>query len=180
MAFQRMKKGGKTTRKRLPTDITKEEFLHLLDSVPERRHKLAIGLGWGSGLRISEVLHLEKYDFNFDNRQLKVRQGKGNKDRIVPIPKYFREEFLELIPFQFEARSMQKVFKRSCEKSGLLAKKPSVVFHSLRHGFATHALKKGVSLRAIQKMLGHADLSSTGIYLDLCPEDIMAEYKDKF
>jgi len=180
MTYQRMKKGSKTTPKKLPTEVNQKEFLHLLDFVKQRRHKLAIGLAWGSGLRISEVIKLEKRDFNFDLGQIKVREGKGKKDRIVPIPKYFKEEFLEHIPFPYDARALQKVFKRTCEKSGLKEKKPDMVFHSLRHGFATHSLRNGINLRSIQIMLGHSDLSSTGIYLNLCPDEIMKEYREKF
>jgi site-specific recombinase XerD len=61
-----------------------------------------------------------------------------------------------------------------------LERKPDASFHSLRHGFATTCLRHGVGLRSIQKMLGHSDLSTTGIYLDLCPEEILEEYQKKF
>jgi len=74
----------------------------------------------------------------------------------------------------------KKAFKRACLKSGLKEKKPDVTFHSLRHGFATHCIRNGINLRSIQKMLGHSDLSTTGIYLDLCPEEILKEYQEKF
>jgi integrase/recombinase XerD len=139
-------------------------------------------MAWGAGLRLSEVLSLEEHDFNFETKQLKVRQGKGKKDRIVPIPKGMKKEYLHYFPLSKELgdRALQKAFKRACEKSGLTKKKPTVHFHSLRHGFATQCLRKGISLRAIQKMLGHSDLSTTGIYLDLCPEEILNEYQEKF
>jgi integrase/recombinase XerD len=66
---------------------------------------------------------------------------------------------------QIGDRALQKAFKRACEKSGLMAKKPTVHFHSLRHGFATQCLRKGISLRAIQKMLGHSDLKTLSSFL---------------
>lgn len=66
-------------------------------------------MAFGSGLRLSEVINLDKYDFNFDTNQMKVRMGKGKKDRIVPIPKGMKEEFLHFIPFEFENRSLQKL-----------------------------------------------------------------------
>lgn len=110
------------------------------------------------------------------------RYGKGKKDRIVPIPKGFKEEFVRepYIPFQFEHRALQKAFKRAAFKSGLKAKKPKVRFHSLRHGFATHCLRKGIGLRPVQMMLGHSDISQTAVYLHLCPEEALKEYHDKF
>ena len=180
MAYPRRKKGSKTRPKRLPIDINSDEFKQILENTPKRRHRVAFLMAFGSGLRLSEVIKLEKMDFDFNTSQLKVRMGKGKKDRIVPIPKGFKEEFLHFIPFEFENRSLQKAFKRACEKAGVFNRKPSVTFHSLRHGFATTCLRNGISLRAIQRMLGHSDLSTTGIYLDLCPEEILQEYQEKF
>jgi integrase/recombinase XerD len=66
----------------------------LLDYTPHRRHRLGFLLAWGSGLRLSEVLNVDKHDFDFEKNQLLVRQGKGKKDRIVPIPKGMKKEFL--------------------------------------------------------------------------------------
>jgi len=99
----------------------------------------------------------------------------------VEIPKGFKIGTVEkIMPFKFHARSLQKVFKRCCEQSGLKEKKPTVHFHSLRHGFATHCLRREVTLRSIQQMLGHSDLSTTAIYLQLVPEEAVAEYIQKF
>jgi len=180
MAYPRRAIGSKTRPKRLPIDINEDEFEQLLENTPKRRHRVAFLMAFGSGLRLSEVIHLDKHDFDFKTNQLKVRMGKGKKDRIVPIPKGFKEEFLHFIPFEFANRSLQKAFMRACERANIYEKKPSATFHSLRHGFATTCLRKGISLRAIQRMLGHSDLSTTGIYLDLCPEEILQEYAEKF
>jgi len=180
MVYPRRAIGSKTRPKRLPIDINEDEFRQLLENTPKRRHRIAFLMAFGSGLRLSEVIHLDKQDFDFKTNQLKVRMGKGKKDRIVPIPKGFKEEFLFHIPFKFENRSLQKAFMRACERGGIYEKKPSATFHSLRHGFATTCLRHNISLRAIQRMLGHSDLSTTGIYLDLCPEEILNEYAMKF
>ena len=181
MAYPIRKKGSKTKRVKMPIDIRLEDFCLILEYTPKTRHRVAMLMAWGSGLRISEVTNLEQSDFNFEHKQLKVRNGKGGKDRIVPIPKGFdKEKHLHFIPFEFENRSLQKAFKRACEKSGLAERKKGITFHSLRHGFATHNLRQGVNLRSIQKMLGHSDLSTTGIYLDMCPDEILQEYQDKF
>jgi len=180
MAYPIKKKGSKTRPKRLVIEINEDEFGQILENTPKRRHRVAFLCAFGSGLRLSEVIHLEKRDFNFKEKKLMVRQGKGKKDRIVPIPKGFKEEFLHFIPFEFNNRSLQKAFKRACANANIFEMKPGATFHSLRHGFATTCLRHGVGLRSIQKMLGHADLSTTGIYLDLCPEEILEEYQKKF
>ena len=180
MVYPKRAIGSKTRPKRLVVEINEDEFGQILENTPKRRHRIAFLMAFGSGLRLSEVINLEPRDFNFKEQKLMVRQGKGKKDRIVPIPKGFKEEYLHHIPFEFENRSLQKAFMRACERGGIYIKKPSATFHSLRHGFATTCLRNGISLRAIQRMSGHSDLSTTGIYLDLCPEEILEEYQRKF
>jgi integrase/recombinase XerD len=144
------------------------------------KHKVAFLMAWGSGMRLSEVLNLKKEDFDLDKGQIGINEGKGKKDRIVPVPRGFKEKHLQYIPFDFKDRALQKAFRTYAEKSGLKKKKPSVHFHSLRHGFATQCLRKGIGLRSIQMMLGHSDLSTTSIYLQLAPEEVLNEYQAKF
>ncbi len=168
------------TPKKLPVEVTEKEFTNLLDYA-RQDHKYAMALAWCSGMRISEAVQTTPKDFDWENNTIRINQGKGKRDRIVPIPKGFKIQTVEkLMPFKFHARSLQKVFKRCCEQSGLKEKKPTVHFHSLRHGFATHCLRREVSLRSIQQMLGHSDLTTTAIYLQLVPEEAVAEYIQKF
>ena len=175
------KKGSKARKKRMVIDITEAEFEKILDHTPSTRHKVGYVMAFCSGLRVSEVIKLEPRDFDFERGILKVRMGKGSKDRLVPIPKGMKQEWVEkYIPFKFQDRSLQKAFKRACLNAGILEIKPDASFHSLRHGFATTCLKKGINLRSIQRMLGHSDLSTTGMYLDLHVDDIIDEYKEKF
>jgi integrase len=171
---------GSRNPKRLPVDVTEEEFTKLLEVTKQMRHRVAFLLAWGSGLRLSEILNLKKEDVDLEHQQIRINEGKGKKDRIVPLPKGFKEKHLEFIPFDFGDRALQKAFRVYAEKSGLKSKKPSVHFHSLRHGFATQCLRKGIGLRSIQLMLGHTDLSTTSIYLQLCPEEVLNEYQNKF
>lgn len=170
---------GSRNPKKLPVEVTEEEFTGLLDYA-RLDHKIGFLLAWGSGMRISEVIKTKPRDFDWVNNSIRINQGKGSKDRIVPIPKGFTQRHLINLPFNFHARSLQKVFQRCCEQSGLKEKKPSVHFHSLRHGFATHCLRRGINLRSIQQMLGHTDLSTTAIYLQLVPEEALTEYVQKF
>ena len=171
---------GSRNPKKLPVDVTEDEFAKLLTSTKQMKHKVAFLLAWGSGLRISEVLKLKREDVSLDEKQIRINEGKGKKDRIVPIPRGFKERHLQYIPFDFKDRSLQKTFRLYSEKSGLKKKKPTVHFHSLRHGFATQCLRKGIGLRSIQMMLGHSDLSTTAIYLQLAPEEVLNEYQEKF
>lgn len=171
---------GSRNPKTLPVDVTEDEFTKLLTVTKQMKHKVAFLLAWGSGLRISEVLKIQLNDIDLEMKQIRINDGKGKKDRIVPLPRGFKEKHLEHIPFDFKDRSLQKTFRLYSEKSGLRAKKPTVHFHSLRHGFATQCLRKGIGLRSIQMMLGHSDLSTTAIYLQLAPEEVLNEYQNKF
>jgi len=177
---------GSRRPKKLPVYVTDDEFNDLLGNTKTgvmhmpRPHRIACMFAFGSGLRISEVMKLEPRDIDEKEGTLKVREGKGKKDRILPLPKWWKHEHLEFLPFDFKDRALQKMFKRAANRSGLLKQKPTVHFHSLRHGFAVQCLKKGITLKAIQKMLGHSDLSTTGIYLELSPHDVVAEYVEKF
>lgn len=171
---------GQSRPKKLPVYVSEDEFTELLKATPQKKHRIAFLLAWGAGLRISEVLKLKPEQVDIKERRITVLEGKGMKDRVVPLPKGFKEEHLAFLPFDTKDRNVQKQFRRSAELSGLKAKKPSVHFHSLRHGFAVQCLKKRISLPAIKGMMGHSDLSTTGIYLELTPEDRLNEYMEKF
>ena len=106
--------------------------------------------------------------------------GKNSKDRIVPIPKNFKPNHLKYIPLKCKQRALQKAFIKACEKSGLKEKKPKVHFHSLRHGFATQCIRKGMSLPYVQGLLGHEDLQTTSLYINLVPTERLNAYYDQF
>ncbi len=137
-------------------------------------------IAWGSGLRISEVVNLQKTDFNFTDMSIRVNMGKNSKDRIVPIPKGFTKHELNWIPIGVKQRALQKEFIAACEKCGLKDEKPTVHFHSLRHGFATECMRSGMRLSYIQGLMGHADLSTTAIYINLVPKERIEDYREKF
>ena len=77
-------------------------------------------------------------------------------------------------------RALQKEFIKACEESGVQAKKPKVHFHSLRHGFATECVRSGMDLNYIKGLMGHEDLQTTAIYINLLPKEAIKEYKEKF
>lgn len=178
----RQKTTGKRKAKPLPIEVDEKEFTKILEHTTQRHHMIAFLLGWGAGLRISEVKNLKKEDFSFDTepKQLRINMGKNSKDRIVPIPKGFKEVHLKYIPMKCGVRALQKAFINASIKAGVKANKPKVHFHSLRHGFATQCIRKGISLSAVQGLLGHEDLQTTSIYVNLAPTERVNEYYDKF
>jgi len=181
MKHQINRKGRKVKAKPLPIEVDEKEFTMIMDKTRSMHHKIAFLLAWGSGLRISEVLNVKQGDFNWDDKSIRVNMGKNSKDRIVPIPKGFRKETnLKYLPISCGVRALQKAFIKYAEESGVKKNKPKVHFHSLRHGFATHCLRKGVKPPAIKLMMGHEDLSTTAIYMNLVPKEALNEYQEKF
>jgi len=166
--------------KKLPVAINEEEFVKLIKNTKKEHHKLAFLLGFGAGLRISEIVSLKTNEVNFKERQILVRQGKGGKDRIVPLPKGFKEKHLKLLPIKCGVRSLQKAFKNSCRRSGLLKDKPTIHFHSLRHGFATRLVSQGVPIHHIRTLMGHSNISTTNVYLEANPKEALKSYEELF
>lgn len=166
--------------KKLPIAITQEEFLKLLGETKQKHHKLAFLLGFESGLRISEIIKLEPRDVNLKDKSLLIRQAKGSKDRIANLPKHFREEYLKLLPLKCGERALEKAFKSAAGKAGLLKFKPELHFHSLRHGFASHAASNGVPIHHLRTLLGHANISTTNVYLDMNPKGALKSVEELF
>ena len=175
---------------KLPVVLSVDEVHTLLSSLKRLRHRARLGIIYACGLRVQEGISLRVTDIDSDRMVVYIRQGKGRKDRCVPLPEpmleILREYWLThrnpvwLFPSPYpygialadatthiEAKSVQRVFKAALKKSGI--QKPATV-HTLRHSFATHLLQVGVSLPVIQAYLGHSRLSSTAIYIHLTRE----------
>jgi len=166
--------------KKLPVDVDEEEYTRLLEVTKQMHHKIAFMLAWECGMRVSEVMHTQPQDIDVKNKRIRINEGKGCKDRIVPLPKSWQEHHINYLPINCSIRAIQKAFEVYSEKAGITEKKPTVHFHSLRHGFATHCLRKGMTLRSIQMLLGHNDLATTSIYLRLQPDEALGEYEHRF
>lgn len=161
--------------RKLPTVLSEEEVAALLRSVDNLKHRCILMLIYSAGLRLSELIGLERRDLLVDRGQLIVRGGKGNKDRITLLSRKAMttvESYLSRYkPKQhlfegpdggpYSPRSVQVIFHRAREKAGI--PKPATV-HTLRHSFATHLLEKGTDLRYIQALLGHSSSKTTEIY----------------
>lgn len=166
--------------KPLPLEIDRSEYLGLLEHTKYLRHKVAFMLGWESGLRISEIVNIKKEDFNFKAKELRINMGKNSKDRIVSMPLSWQKHHINYIPLPCKQRALQKALVAAAEKSGLKAKKPMVHFHSLRHGFATHCIRCKVDINHVQKLMGHEDVQTTSIYINLAPREAVHDHQTKF
>lgn len=174
------KKGRKTKPKPLPIEIDDGEYVDIINNTKHMHHKVAFMLGWESGLRISEIVNLKKEDIDLAKKSIRINMGKNSKDRIVSLPKSFKPNHLQYIPLKCRQRALQKALISSAIKTGLKAKKPKVHFHSLRHGFATHCIRKSMKLSTVQMLMGHQDVQTTSIYINLAPQEALDEYEEKF
>ena len=183
--------------KRLPVCISFEEVEALLEQpdlekAEGQRDRAMLEVMYSSGLRISELLNLKIRDISFDRGMVNVI-GKGNKERNVPIGDYALEYLSKYIndgraknmnrnsPFLFLNRYGEplsriyffKQVKKYALQGGI---KTEISPHTLRHCFATHMLENGAELRAVQEMLGHANIATTQIYTNISSKRILSAY----
>jgi len=172
----------KKKEKLLPKVLSKQSVKKLIDSAENIKHKLVLKFLYSSGLRRSELINLKRSDIDFDRNTIKVRKGKGKKDRISIFAQSIKTDLLKYYSntnfstdYVFEGRvgkyskrTIQKVFENLSKKTGI-----KVTPHMLRHSFATHLLESGTSLRHIQKLLGHSDVSTTEIYTHVTNKDLL-------
>jgi len=167
------------TQRKLPVVLSREEVWLLLDRVRRPQARMSLILMYTCGLRVSEALHLRIEDIDSPRMVVWVRNGKGDKDRSVPLPQQTLAQLRAywaqyrpatwLFPSKTGATTICSCEVRRCLKAALwetpIRKKVSC--HTLRHSYATHLLEAGVHLRAIQALLGHRSLKTTFIYLHL-------------
>jgi site-specific recombinase XerD len=162
--------------RRLPTVLSRDELRRFLAAVRNPKHLAILGVAYSAGLRVGEVVRLRPEDLDRDRALLRVRSGKGRKDRctlLSPTALAFVDAYLEgahpgrwLFPGarpgrHLTARTVQKVTAMARERAGIT--KP-LTPHVLRHSFATHLLESGTDVRLIQELLGHANVRTTQIY----------------
>lgn len=167
--------------RRLPVVLSVEEVRQVLALIRNEVYGTALRLIYSLGLRLNESVHLTRADIDLERRQVRVRNGKGRKDRYVPLPETTRQLLSEYLgqrePEQWlfpgrttgrpiDASNLQRAFRSAMVESGI-AKHASV--HTLRHSYATHLLESGVDVRTIQELLGHESLNTTMVYTHLTP-----------
>jgi integrase/recombinase XerC len=156
------------------------------------RDSAVLLLLYGSGLRISEALELQRRDAPLEDRDVLRITGKGNKERLVPVLPVTQAaiaRYIKLCPYtlatggplflgakggRLSPRIVQLLMERMREGLGL---PHTATPHALRHSFATHLLARGGDLRAIQELLGHASLSTTQIYTGVDSERLIEVYR---
>jgi len=171
---------------RLPVILSPEEVLRLLEAAPSFAHRVIFSTMYGTGMRVSEALHLRVPDIDSQRMMIRIQQGKGHKDRYVQLsPKllellrtYWRTVrpqqwlFPGQVPNQPLGReAVGQAVTHASQRAGL-RKDPSP--HSLRHAYAVHLLEAGANLRKIQLLLGHRSLATTARYLCLATHTICA------
>ena len=168
--------------KRLPVVLSVEEVAQLLAAARPGRERMLLQTAYACGLRISELLKLQVTDIDSARMVVHVRQGKGAKDRQVPLSVRLLRELRVwwcrhrtkpwLFPGMTEASRQRPMnatsVQRLCQKIVARAKlKKKATMHTLRHSYATHLLEAGVDVVTLQKLLGHTSLSTTARYLHL-------------
>lgn len=188
--------------KSLPKSLNEDEVQRLINALDNyqildpptrhaeflrRRNKLILALLYSSGLRVSELVNLCIDNIDLHERTMRIR-GKGEKDRIVLfddntkklIEDYLTQRdddseylFINRSLHHLTPRYVQMMIKDYARVAGI---KKKVTPHILRHSFATHLLKNGVDIRAIQQLLGHSNLSTTQIYTSVDMETLKNVY----
>ncbi len=167
---------------KLPEVLSKPEIARMIKSTKNIKHKSLLSVMYSCGLRRSEAINLKPTDIESDRMLIKIRDGKGNKDRYVPLSagvlklvrKYYREEKPKnwLFPGengkQYSETSVLNIVKAAAQKAGITRR---VYPHILRHSFATHHLEQGTDLRYIQIWLGHSSTKTTEIYTHVSQND---------
>lgn len=171
--------------KTLPSVLSPAEVLRLLDAASPGRNRVLLQIAYGCGLRLSELIHLQVTDIDSARMVIHVRQGKGNKDRLVPLSLLLLEELRAywrmqrprtwLFPGRKPERAItpsnvQRGFGRLVKRVGL-AKHCSM--HTLRHSYATHLLEAGVDLLTLKALLGHTSLQTTARYLHVSTQRLV-------
>jgi integrase/recombinase XerD len=168
-------------QKKLPVVLSPAEVATLLVTPRNLKHRAILATLYSTGLRASELAQLQPADIESQRMVIRVRQGKGQRDRFVMLS----PRLLALLRHYWKLyRPQEWLFPSShlpqpitrdgvwfiCRQAGKAAGLTKVVHpHLLRHSFATHLLEAGIDLRRIQLLLGHASLRSTSLYLHVSP-----------
>ncbi len=177
----------------LPAVLSREQVRSLLVHIRLRRYRIPLKLIYCAGLRVSECLNITIHDIRGDEGKLWIRQGKGGKDRMVPLAPTMVEDLRlywafhrhpvllfpnvgrgHCTPEKVAARmraatspmpisSLQTLMVQARRVLGL----QEASLHTLRHSFATHLVEAGASLHTVQALLGHKNINTTMVYLHL-------------
>ncbi len=167
---------------RIPELLTRAEVGRILTACANPKHRMMLTLCYGCGLRLSELVSLKVRDIDGERQLLRVEQGKGAKDRLVPLSDtlltqlraYWRSyrptEWLfpgRTFAEALSETSVQKAFTQAKARAGV---EKIGGIHGLRHAYATHQLEAGLPVHRLQRLLGHQDIHSTLRYVHWVPD----------
>lgn len=180
---------------RLPVVLSATEVAEFFQHVCTIRYRAALMTAYGAGLRVSEVVNLQIGDIDSSRMLIRVRQGKGKKDRYAMLsPRlleilrcWFRSQHRArqrqktspedwLFPGwrkgrHMNAASLQTVCREAARAAGLSKR---VTVHTLRHSFSTHLVENGTDIRILQVLLGHSRIDTTARYVQVSPQVVAA------
>lgn len=162
---------------KLPIILNQKELRELFVAPQLLKHRIVLTLIYSAGLRGQEVINLKISDIDFERMTIHIRQSKYKKDRILPLSfimalglkKYLSAENPHLWLFngkepdgRYSVRGLSWVMRETLKKTSITKE---VNLHSLRHSYATHLLEDGLNIVTVKDLLGHADITTTMIYL---------------
>lgn len=168
--------------KKLPVVLAREEMKELIKAPTLLRHRVLIALLYGCGLRCFEARALMIKDVDFQRNMIHVQNGKGRKDRYVPLGQHLSRGLNKYIASEhpnrwlfngkdhheaFSQRGVQWVIREAAKKTSI---QKHVTVHTLRHTYATHLLEDGLDIVSIKELLGHAHIETTMIYLHVAQQ----------
>jgi len=173
-------------KEKLPEVLSPAEVARVLEKPRNLKHRALLVLLYSAGLRVGELVRLRPEDLDEDRRLVRVRGGKGGKDRntllarrALEVVRRYRAAYPTgrwLFPGSrrdrhLTTRSVQRVVARAAEAAGI---RKRVTPHTLRHSFATHLLEGGTNLRIIQELLGHRSARTTQVYTHVAQSTLQA------
>ncbi len=166
--------------------LTGDEATRLANACNPHEEKLVVWTLLDTGLRVSELANLKRANLDWQTHRLMI-YGKGgpfgskSKRRAIPLSARIQpliEGYFALHEtFRFSTRAIRRMLKRLTNRARISR---TVSPHVLRHTFAVTAIQKGISLPALQRLLGHDTLQTTEIYLNLSPEHVVEEFQQKW
>jgi len=168
---------------KLPVILNRSELKELFKAPALLKHRILLTLIYSAGLRSQEAINLKISDIDFERKTIHVRQSKYKKDRIVPLSVYMAKGLSHYLDVEhphiwlfngkepdgrYSVKGLSWVMREALKKTSITK---DVSLHSLRNSYATHLLEEGVNIVTIKELLGHADISTTMIYLHVaqCP-----------
>lgn len=169
--------------KKVPVVLSKKEILALLQVTKNLKHRTVLAMLYGCGLRIGELIHLELSCFDFERKQLHIKNAKGRKERYATLPEsmypLIKNYYATYRPKRYfienpkggvyNSGSVRAFLKQMCKLAGITK---VITPHSLRHSYATHLLEMGTDIRHIQELLGHSRPETTMIYTHVTRHDL--------